>query len=271
MRKIDLTGCKVIIKGAGDLASGVAHRLAYAGFSLLMLELPHPLVVRRTVSFASAIFEGSIVVEGLKATLIGEVSEVESCWARGIIPVLVDPDGVSIREMRPHVLVDAVMAKRNIGISINDAPCVIGLGPGFTAGKDVNAVIETQRGHHLGRAIYTGSPEPDTGVPAEVCGFAAQRLLRAPASGKFIPCKDIGEMVRKGEKVATVGDTPLYANIGGLVRGMLHTGAEVKTGIKVGDIDPRGAGIDWRTISDKARAVGGGVLEAIMHYLTCSD
>ena len=268
MERIDLSGCGIVIKGAGDLASGVAHRLISAGFPLLMLELPRPMVVRRTVSFASAVFEGSIEVEGRQASLIGNISQVESCWDAGIIPVLVDPEGTSIRALKPQVLVDAVMAKRNTGTTINDAPFVIGLGPGFTAGEDVDAVIETQRGHQLGRVIYTGCAEADTGLPAKVQGYAAERLLRAPESGVFTSYKDIGEMVQEGETVAMVNETPLYANISGLLRGLLYTGVEVKKGVKAGDIDPRGKDIDWRTVSDKARAVGGGGLESIMHFIT---
>lgn len=268
LKKIKLNDCIVIIKGAGDLASGVAHRLQVAGFPIVMLELPRPLVVRRSVSFASAVFEGNTEIEGVKASLVNEDSQIESCWSRGIIPLLIDPEGSLPRRMKPQVLIDAVMAKRNTGTSLTDASIVVGLGPGFTASKDVRAVVETKRGHQLGRVFYSGAAAADTGVPGNVAGVTADRLLRAPASGRFSPGKNIGELVHKGEKVASVGDVPLLASIDGLVRGMLYPGLEVQKGMKVGDIDPRGKEIDWKTISDKARAVGGGVLEAIMHFLT---
>jgi len=268
LQKLKLTDYKVIIKGAGDLASGVAHRLLLAGFPIVMLELPRPLVVRRSVSFASAVFAGNVEVEGVKASLINDIPQIESCWSRGIIPVVVDPEGNLIRELNPYVLVDAVMAKRNSGTSITDAPLVIGLGPGFTAGEDVTAVVETKRGHDLGRVFYSGTAAADTGIPGSIGGYSAERLLRSPASGQFQPCKDIGESVQEGEKVAEVGNTSLLAPISGLIRGMLYPGVEVGKGMKVGDIDPRGKEVDWRTISDKARSVGGGVLEAILHFLT---
>lgn len=268
LKKLRLDDYKVIIKGAGDLASGVAHRLQRAGFQVVMLELPRPLVVRRSVSFASAVFEGTFEVEGVRASLVDEKYQIGECWSRGVIPLFVDPEGSLIKEMKPHVLIDAVMAKRNVGTSITDAPIVIGLGPGFTAGKDVTAVIETKRGHNIGRVIYSGTAAANTGIPGEVGGYSSERLIRASASGRFLPCKEIGEMVQKGEKVADAGGTPVIASISGLVRGMLYPGLEVQKGMKVGDIDPRGREVDWRTISDKARSVAGGVLEAVLHFLT---
>lgn len=268
LKKIKLDDYKVIIKGAGDLASGVAHRLQHAGFPIVMLELPRPLVVRRSVSFASAVFEGTVEVEGVRASLINKDSQIESCWSRGIIPLLVDPEGSLLQKMKPQILIDAVMAKRNSGTSITDATLVIGLGPGFTPGKDVMAVIETKRGHHLGRVIYSGTAAANTGIPGEIGGYTSERLIRAPSSGRFLPRREIGEMVRKGEMIAAVGSTPVFASISGLIRGMLYPGLEVERGMKVGDIDPRGKEVDWKTISDKARSVAGGVLEAVMHFLT---
>ena len=269
-KKIELDDYKVIIKGAGDLASGVAHRLHIAGFPVVMLELPRPLVVRRSVSFASAAFEGSVEVEGVSAQLIKEDSQIGDCWSKGIIPLLIDPEGKLLKKMKPYVLIDGVMAKRNTGTVLADAPIVIGLGPGFTAGLDVRAVVETKRGHQLGRVFYSGVAAADTGIPGDVAGVTTERLLRAPGSGHFFPYKNIGELVQRGEKVAAVGDIPLFASIDGLVRGMLYPGLEVQKGMKVGDIDPRGGEADWETISDKARAVGGGVLEAIMHFLVAA-
>ncbi|HOL16966.1 MAG TPA: selenium-dependent molybdenum cofactor biosynthesis protein YqeB [Bacillota bacterium] len=255
----------VVIKGAGDLATGTAHRLWQAGFDVVMLELPRPLVVRRAASFATAVYDGSIQVEGVTAVKCAGMDQLEDLLARRIVPVLVDPGARIIKRLRPGVLVDGIMAKRNTGTAITDAPLVIGLGPGFTAGGDVHAVIETNRGPNLGRVIYHGTAEPDTAVPGEVGGFAAERLLRAPADGIFRPLYKIGDQVEQGEVVAYVGEVPVKAAISGLLRGLLYPGLTVTAGLKVGDIDPRGAAIDPQAISDKARAVGGGVLEAIMH------
>jgi len=256
----------VIIKGAGDLASGVAHRLWRSGFNLVMLELPRPLVVRRTVSFATAVYEGSAVVESVEARLCPTVEKAPELIKKRIIPVLIDPRGDSLSFLQPKILVDAVMAKKNLGTCINNAELVIALGPGFTAGKDVHAVIETRRGHKLGCVIDRGTADADTGEPGEIAGFAMERLLRAPADGIFKPHKMIGDTVIKGETVALVDRNPVYTQIDGLVRGLLYPGLQVKKGMKVGDIDPRGETVDFCSISDKARAVGGGVLEAILNH-----
>ncbi len=257
---------KVMIKGAGDLASGVAHRLYQAGFDLIMLEIAEPTVVRRSVAFASAVYEGLIKVEGVEARLCRTVGEAGELLAEGLIPLLIDPHEKTRLEWEPDIFIDAILAKRNTGTTMDKAPLVIGLGPGFVAGKDVHAVIETKRGHDLGKTYYTGGAVPNTGTPGEIAGFARERLLRAPADGKFAPEKELGELVRQGEVIATVSSVPLRAEIDGLIRGLLYPGLEVHKGMKVGDIDPRGEEIDYRTISDKARAVGGGVLEAILHF-----
>lgn len=259
---------KVLIKGAGDLASGTAHRLWQAGFDIVMLELPQPLVVRRSVSFASAVYEGAASLEGVQARCcrgIEEADRIGGLLEKRVIPVFIDPEGKLIHIYQPDVLVDAILAKRNTGTSIGDAPLVIGLGPGFTAGKDVHAVIETKRGHDLGRVLYEGSAVPNTGVPGNIAGFALERVFRAPAGGKFTTSKKIGDLVKEGETVAAVNDVPVKAAISGVIRGLLYPGLEVKAGAKIGDVDPRGEEIDVCTISDKARAVAGGVLEAILH------
>ncbi len=256
---------EVVIKGAGDLASGVAYRLWQAGFDVVMLELPQPLVVRRTVAFAGAVYEGSVTVEGVTAELCHSAAGAPGLLQKRKIPVLVDPHGESIPLLQPGILIDAVMAKKNTGTAIGDALLVIGLGPGFTAGVDVHAVIETKRGHNLGKVIYAGAAEANTGVPGEIAGVSRERLLRAPADGIFKPLKEIGDMVAPGEAAAMVDHLPVKAGTGGLVRGMLYPGLAVKAGMKVGDIDPRGAAVDYKTVSDKARAVGGGVLEAILN------
>lgn len=257
----------VIIKGAGDLASGVAYRLHYAGFRQIMLELPRPLTVRRSVAFSSAVYEGTAQVEGIRARLCATVEEAGQVINCREIAVLIDPESNLVHQLQPEVLVDAVMAKTGTTTRISDAPVVIGLGPGFEAGREVHAVVETKRGHNLGKVYYKGSAAKNTGIPGEVSGVAAGRLLRAPTDGIFRPLARIGDLVDAGKPVAEVSGIPVVAGISGLVRGLLYTGLEVSQGMKVGDIDPRGADVDFRTISDKARAVGGGVLEAVLHFL----
>jgi xanthine dehydrogenase accessory factor len=267
VRKLKINKPLVVIRGAGDLASGVAYRLYKSGLNVIMTEISRPLVVRRTVSFAEAVYAHNITIEGINASLAGSVEEALSLLEKRIIPVLVDPEAAIVRQVRPAVVVDARMAKRNLDTTIGDAPLVIGLGPGFTAGLDVHAVIETCRGHHLGRVIYSGSAIPDTGAPGAVDGYTLERLLRAPVEGVMKPRRAIGEQVEKGEVVAFVESTPVYAEMTGLIRGMLKEGVWVSKGTKIGDIDPR-KNAEYDTISDKALAVGGGVLEAVYHYLS---
>jgi xanthine dehydrogenase accessory factor len=257
----------VLIRGAGEMASGVAHRLHRSGFKICMIEIPDPLAVRREVAFSEAIHGGEKEVEGVRAKLISRPGGIESVWRKGHIPILVDPDGKKARNfLKPDVLVDAIMAKKNLGTQINDAPLVIGLGPGFTVGKDVHIVVETNRGHNLGKMILNGAAEPDTGIPGEIGGYMIERLLRTMKKGIFHPQKSIGDRVNKGSVVAVVDDFPVIAKISGVVRGLLRKGIEVKKGMKVGDIDPRGKKELCFTVSDKARAVGGGVLEAILYW-----
>ena len=256
---------RVIIKGAGDLASGVAHRLHQSGFTVVMLELPQPLVVRTTVAFASAVYQGEMEVEGVKARLAAGADEPAPYWNEDIIPVYVDPAGELVTRLQPHVLVDAIMAKRNTQATrCSDAPIVIGLGPGFTAPRDVHAVVETKRGHDLGKVLLDGAAAPNTGIPGDIAGYGRERLLRAPVSGIFRPQRSIGELVQAGETVAFVNGNPVVAAIDGMLRGILFPGLAVQQGMKVGDIDPRGREANCHSISDKARAVGGGVLEAIL-------
>lgn len=257
----------VLIRGGGDLGSGVAHRLHRAGFKVVILELLQPLVIRRTVSFASAVYEGHITVEGVEARLVHDSAEIEDLLAQGIVPVIVDPEGASIPFLKPEVIVDARMAKRNLGTTITDAPIVIGLGPGFTAGQDVHAVIETARGHNLGRVILRGSAEADTHIPGLVQGYGRERVLWAPCAGLFHGLLHIGERVEAGQAVAYVADQPVLASISGVLRGILHDNVPVREGQKVGDVDPRGVAEYCFTISDKSRAIGGGVLEAILYLL----
>jgi len=255
----------VVVKGGGDLATGVAHRLHRVGMRVVVTELARPMVIRRSVSFASAVFEGEIIVDGVRACLVDEKNDVHDLLDQGTIPVIVDPHADIIQWLRPQVVVDAIMAKRNLGTSLDDAPVVIGLGPGFTAGVDVQAVIETMRGHYLGRVIMEGSALPDTGVPGTIEGHTRDRVLKSPGDGCFRACASIGDQVEAGDVVAYVDGRPLPTRISGVLRGILHDGLEVKEGLKVGDVDPRGVVEYCFTISDKARAIGGGVLEAIMY------
>jgi xanthine dehydrogenase accessory factor len=255
----------VMIKGGGDLASGVAHRLHQSGFPILIIELPHPLVVRRTVAFATAMQAGSIEVEGVTARRIESRSQSETVLERGEIAVLADSSSESVGVFKPVCLVDAIMAKANRGTRIGDAPVVIALGPGFVAGEDAHAVVETNRGHNLGRVYYSGSAESDTGEPATVQGLRHERVLRAPVTGCFDPIVDIGTRVAPGVVVGAVAGVEILARIQGVVRGLIAAGTLVPAGLKFGDIDPSGDPSHCFTISDKSRAIGGGVLEALMH------
>jgi xanthine dehydrogenase accessory factor len=252
-----------IVKGAGDLGTGVAYRLWKCGFRVLCTDLEHPLVIRRTVAFASAIYEGCITVEGVACERIFYADEAFSLWQRDTLPVIADPTGRSVQALRPDVVVDAIMAKHNTGTTINDASCVVALGPGFTAGQDCHAVIETQRGHDLGRVIWSGSASPNTGVPGKVGGEDARRVVRSPCDGRLYARRAIGDFVKEGEVIAQVDGAPVFATLSGILRGLLHDGISVRAGLKIADIDPRGEQRFCFSISDKALAIGGGVLEAV--------
>ncbi len=255
---------RVLVRGSGDLGSGVVYRLHRAGFTVFIAELAAPKFVRRAVAYGAAVYEGTVTVDGLVAQLIDGDSELDRALAAGAVPVFVDPQGQLIQRVRPHVVVDARMEKRALDTSLADARLVIGLGPGFEAGRDCHAVIETNRGHYLGRVIWKGCAESDTGVPGEIGGIAAQRVLRAPVSGFVKSVKAIGEGVAAGECVAEVSGVPVLAQHSGIVRGMIHPSIEVPAGTKIGDIDPRARPEHCFSISDKALAVGGGVLEALL-------
>ena len=254
----------IVIKGAGDLASGVAVRLAHCGYALVMTDLKHPTAIRRTVCFSEAITNGSAAVEDVTAVFASDVDQIAAIHTKGQIAVLADEHADCVRVLKPDVVVDAILAKKNLGTAIDEAPIVIGLGPGFTAGVDCHAVIETMRGHDLGRVILRGSAQPNTGIPGAISGFTTERVLRAPKDGTFSEIKHIGDVVRKGETVAAVDGTPIAATIDGVIRGLLPTGTPVHAGMKSGDIDPRPVREHCYTVSDKARAIGGGVLEAIL-------
>ena len=255
----------VVIKGAGDLATGVAVRLKNSGFDIMMLETACPTTVRRKVAFSPVVYQGEQIVEGVRGVLVKSCDEAKKIISKGNIPVMVDPKAECLAEMNPDVLVDAIIAKYNVGTSINDCRVVIGLGPGLVAGKDCHCVIETKRGHNLGRCLYEGAAAPNTGIPGNIEGFTAERILRAPDEGFFEPLNDIGDMVKKGQTVAMVNGKPVVSKLDGVVRGMLQKGVKVHTGMKSGDVDPRGNKEYCVTISDKGRAIAGGVLEAILH------
>lgn len=253
----------VIVKGGGDLATGIAHRLFHCGFNVVITEIEQPTVIRRSVAFAQAVYDGTATVEDVTA----ERSTLEKAGLlleEGKIPVLVDPKALCVQAIKPWAVVDAIIAKRNSGTHITQADMVIGVGPGFTAGQDVHAVVETMRGHDLGRVITAGSALPNTGVPGEIGGYTKERLLRAPANGTFIALRCIGDTVSTGEAVAMVDGHPVLAEIDGVLRGILQNGLCVKAGLKVGDIDPRCRREHCFTISDKARSIAGGVLEALL-------
>ena len=254
----------IVIKGAGDLATGVAARLWRSGFPVLMTEIEQPLTVRRTVSLSDAVYDGEMTVEDMTARRARDREGILNALKDRVIPVIVDPKADIVKEIEPFAVIDAIMAKKNLGITMADAPFVVGLGPGFTAGQDVHAVVETKRGHTLGRVIRKGSAIPNTGIPGEVKGIGSARVIRAPAPGIFRGVLPIGTHVEEGDLVAYAGDVPVPAPITGMLRGLLHDGVLVDKGLKSGDIDPRDVKESCWTISDKALAIGGGALEAVM-------
>ena len=253
----------IVIKGAGDLASGIALRLYHCGFKIVMTDLPNPLAIRRTVAFCEAIKDGQMTVEDVTAKRANNKDEVYSLLEEGFIPVLPDPEANIIKEIKPDVVIDAILAKRNLGTSIDDANIVIAVGPGFTAGKDCHAVIESMRGHTLGRAIYDGPALPNTNIPGLIGGFAGERVLRAPCDGIFKSVHKIGDLVKTGDVIGYVENKPMVSTIDGVLRGLISDGTPVKEGLKSGDVDPRGKTEYCHLVSDKALAISGGVLEAI--------
>jgi len=254
----------VALRGGGDLGSGVAYRLYRAGFPLLITELALPLLVRRTVAFGSAVIEGSINVEGITARRVDTPAEVPAVQARGEIPVLIDPEGKYLPGYAPHVLIDARMRKMEPGPCPAEVLLVIGLGPGFEAPRNCHAVIETNRGHRLGRVITQGTPESNTGIPGSMQGQTASRVLRAPAAGTIEALEAIGTRLTEGQAVARIGPHVIRAPFDGVLRGLLHEGVPVELGDKIGDVDPRAEPAYCFTISEKSLAIGGGVLEAVL-------
>lgn len=257
------TSMLVYIRGAGDIATGIALRLHRAGFGVVMADIAEPTCIRRTVAFSEAIRCGEAKVEDVRARFAADADAARAIVDAGEVAVLVDPEARLVGELSPRAVVDAILAKRNLGTTIDMAPVVVGVGPGFTAGVDCHRAVETKRGHYLGRVLYTGSPIANTGIPGIIAGVGAQRVLRSPADGPFECVRAIGDHVRAGETVGIVAGEPMRATIDGVLRGLLAPGVPAHAGMKAGDIDPRDDASFCATVSDKATAVGGGVLEAI--------
>ncbi len=264
----------VILRGGGDLGTGVVYRLHKAGFPVLVMELPQPLVVRRQVSLATAVSEGEIHIEDIIGRRVDDPADARSAVSQGVIPVLVSPDLPVLAGSpfgQPTAVIDARLAKRNIDTRIDQAPLVVGLGPGFAAGQDCHAVIETMRGHTLGRVIWQGSAIPNTGTPGIVAGKGAERVLRAPQDGFISWQVVIGDQVLSERVLGAVNGAPVKAPFAGVVRGLIAPGTAVTKRLKIGDVDPRANRDACFTISDKALAVGGGVLEALLTHLNAAQ
>lgn len=260
-----MNGEVVIVKSGGDLASGIIQKLHRVGFRVLVLETQTPTAIRRMVSFAEAIYEGKKEIEGIIAIHTKNIIEIYHAWSMDYIPVLIDPNGDYIEKFKPIAVVDAIIAKRNIGMKKDLAPITIAVGPGFTAGKDCDVVIESNRGHDLGRLIYEGEAEPNTGIPGTIAGYSVERVLYAPDEGTTELIHKIGDIVKAGDIIGYVNDKSINTKLDGVIRGLIRDGAYVTKDMKIGDVDPRLDQINnCYTISDKARAIGGGVLEAIM-------
>ena len=258
-----LDDIKVVVRGAGELASGVIRRLTVSGFKVIALEKEKPECVRRSVCFAEAVYDGEKTVGGVGAKLVGSTDDLEEIINDGKVPVMIDPDGKYLKR-KPDILIDARMLKRDIDTTVDMAEIVIGLGPGFTVGRNCHAAVETNRGNDLGRVLYEGSPEPDTGIPGEVAGKTTERVLRAPIAGTFESSMQIGDQVVAGEAVGIISDRSVRCQIDGVLRGLIRVGSIVRENQKIGDIDPRGIRENCFKISDKANAVAGGVLEAVL-------
>ncbi|MDR2574964.1 MAG: EF2563 family selenium-dependent molybdenum hydroxylase system protein [Treponema sp.] len=252
---------KIVVRGGGDLATGIVQKFFRAGFPVVILETSAPTAIRRSVALCEAVYDDFARVEDMVCRRVSNIDELEGCWQSGAIPMLIDPKGETIEKLRPSAVIDAILAKRNLGTHRGMAPITIALGPGFCAGEDVDIVIETMRGHDLGRLIFKGCAAPNTGIPGEIGGKSSQRVIHAPASGTIIHKKQIGDIVESGELIFTVGGTEARAPFTGLLRGLIREGLNVPQGMKAADVDPR-TDVDWHTISDKARCLGGAALEA---------
>lgn len=272
----------IICRGGGDLATGIVHRLFRAGFPVLVLETDSPAAIRRQVSFSEAVYDGTATVEGVTAERIASAdrASVNHVLEEGRVPLLVDPEGSSIPLLKPDIVVDAIIAKKNLGTAKEMAPLVIGVGPGFTVGEDVDLVVESMRGHNLARIFTTGSALPNTGIPGNIGGFTKERVLHAETDGYMKNIRQIGDIVEKGEEIARIYEkmteegifsgsyVSVEASISGIIRGLIREGYHFQKGFKIADIDPRESELaNCFTISDKARSIGGSVLEAVCGYV----
>lgn len=257
----------IVVRGGGDLATGVIHCLHTCGFRVVVLEVEQPTTIRRLAAFSEAMYDGEATVENVTARKVESMTEIEDCFTQRVVPILADPQGVWIERLQPKVVVDAIIAKKNLGTHMSMAPVVIGLGPGFEAGKDVTAVIETTRGHHLGRILLKGSAYPNTGVPGVIGGYSKERVIHSPCAGVMKHVKPLASVVNQGEVIAYIDETPVTATITGILRGLLREGLRVPKHFKIIDIDPRMKEIDnCVTISDKARTLGGSVLQTVVMF-----
>lgn len=256
----------VIVRSGGDIASGAIQKLYRSGFKVLVLETETPSAIRRKVAFCEAVYEKEIEIEGIKARLVANDEEIQDCWDSDILPVMIDSRGKVIERLKPLAVVDGILAKQNFGTKRSMAPITVALGPGFSAPEDVDIVIETMRGHNLGRIIEEGRASENTGVPGIIAGFGIERVIYSDYSGVITNVEKIGNVVEKGDVIAVVGDNEIYASISGVLRGIIRDGYKVKKGLKIADIDPRISEKDnCFTISDKARNIGGAVLESILY------
>lgn len=259
-----LTELVVLIKGGGEVASGVAHRLFRAHFKVCLTEISHPSAVTRGVTFTEAVYDGEKEIEGVVAELVKFPSEIPGVWEKNKLPIIIDPEVKTRDILRPSILIDAIMAKRNLGTKITDSTLVIGLGPGFQAGKDVHVVVETNNSESLGKVIFEGEAEKDSGIPIPIMGLTFERVLHSPEGGLFLANKDIGGVVTAGEVVAKIGKQDIKAPIGGVIRALMRSGIRVEKGVKLGEIDPTGNIEYCYAVRAKMRAIAGGVLEAIL-------
>lgn len=256
---------RLVVRGGGDLASGVIHRLYRSGYHVLILEGRKPSAIRRRVAFCEAVYDDETAVEGVVSQLISDMTRCEEVWKAGKIPIMTDESGEAIKKMKPDAVIDAILAKKNLGTTKDMATLTIGLGPGFEAGKDVDYVVETQRGHNLGRIITKGSAAPNTGIPGIIAGYGKERVIHSPAAGVIHNLSQIADLVEKDQVIAMVGETPVYASLTGVLRGIIKEGYEVPKGMKIADIDPRKEQKkNCDTISDKARCIAGSVLEILL-------
>lgn len=260
----------IIVRGGGDIATGTIHKLHRCGYPVLVLEAGYPSAIRRQVAFSEAVYDGRSEVEGTVCVRVKDMKEARRVWNEGDIPLMVDPDCQILQEIRPWALIDGILAKRNLGTNKQMADKTIALGPGFFAGRDVDLVIETMRGHNLGRIIGNGEAQANTGVPGVIAGYGKERVIHSPAQGILLERAQIGDKVKKGQEIAVIvtgqGEVPVEATLDGLIRGLIRPGYPVTKGLKIADIDPRESEFEnCFTISDKARCIAGAVLEGLLY------